>query len=59
MLGADLRLWAQPGRLMLVTEYMAGGDLFTALAKDRSEPRKFSWSRWGLCTHLHFQINRL
>ena len=30
---------------MLVTEFMAGGDLFTALAKDRSEPRRFSWSR--------------
>ena len=38
----------QPPRLMLVTEYMAGGDLFTALARDRAEPRKFSWSRGPL-----------
>ena len=38
----------QPPRLMLVTEYMAGGDLFTALARDRAEPRKFSWSREAL-----------
>ena len=33
----------QPGRLMLVTEYLEGGDLFTALERDMANPKKFSW----------------
>ncbi|KAK9786673.1 hypothetical protein WJX73_005253 [Symbiochloris irregularis] len=33
----------QPDSLMLVTEYLEGGDLATALERDRSTPPKFSW----------------
>ena len=46
----------QPPRLMLVTEFMAGGDLFTALAKDRSEPRRFSWSREPFSHNPQFPV---
>ena len=30
---------------MLVTEFMEGGDLFTALERDNANPKKFSWWR--------------
>lgn len=36
---------AQPGKLMLITEFMEGGDLSSALERDRSEPKRFSWWR--------------
>ena len=35
----------QPGKLMLITEFMETGDLYTAMARDRATPRKFSWWR--------------
>lgn len=33
----------QPGKLMLITEYLERGDLCSALEKDRSDPRQFTW----------------
>ena len=39
-----MHVWVrQPGRLMLVTEYLEGGDLCSALERDSAIPRRFSW----------------